>query len=196
MKTILNIDAILNVKPISFPFEHYIVDDILNIDYSNLVDTITDSSKYFQLLGEVCHFKKQILEKYKPHRFEDGMSTHARVNFALTEPDVEREIHYDDLSKIWTCVIYAHPVNSNGTVVYDGNERVGEIEWKVNRGLIFCPRSDPPTFHQIINTDKEKLRATFLINILNDDTGYKSNPAMFGQKDKQLVDRFIEQYNV
>ena len=146
---IINIDKILNAEPILEPWKHYVVDDILNYSFNNREEFMNDESLYFQLLGEINHYKHSILEKYKPIRLEKNQEleipdaeimTKGRIQFLHTEPNVEKEVHGDRPDKIWTCVVYCFPENNDGTVLnYNDRSVAKKIEWKQNRALIFCP---------------------------------------------------------
>ena len=186
---ILNIDKILKAvdRPISDPWDHYIVDDILNYEFLNEDNFTTDDNLYYQLTGELMVHKEKILSTYNPIRLTEEVegqlldkpieNTWPRVQW-LTQPAyADKEIHMDVVNKIWTCVVYCYPIKSNGTILIEGTPdniiNSKEVEWKQNRGVIFSPGTkNYPTWHKIIN-QTNKIRRAIAINILSSNNKLK-----------------------
>ena len=185
---IINFDKILNAisKPIHEPFTHYIVDDVLNsLDINN-------PNSWHQMIGELTEYKDIITDTYKPYRlFKDIYSgkdlkkihtdTWARIRLITNKPNIKREAHMDEVSKVWTCIVYCSPEKSDGTVLYKGETKNALcdkkiIEWKPNRGLIFSPGGKgSPTWHRVFNMHN-KLRKVVAINIVKSNPKLKFNP--------------------
>lgn len=164
---IINFDKILNPVVVKDPWTHYIVDDVLNYDFSNELNFIFDDDAYYQMTGELSCYKDKILEKYKPCRLKekDSVYTSSRVFWQIVQPKEVREIHMDHKDKIWTCVIYCY--GSDGTLLLDENKNFHtKVEWKQNRAIIFSPgtysKDDEVTWHQIENTTNEHRRVITL----------------------------------
>jgi len=195
---ILNIKKVLEAvnNPINDPWTHYIVDDILNYDFTYESSFVFDHDTFFQLIGELEYYRHEILKTYNPIRLrenaqgeprEEVKNTWARVNWLTEPPYVDREIHMDNINKIWTCVIYCHPVDNTGTVLIeaDGSTVAKEIEWKQNRALIFSPgNSNQPTWHKIINSTN-KTRRAIALNIQTNNDKLKV-PYYVYDRDQQL----------
>jgi hypothetical protein len=198
---ILNIKKLINSanEPILSPWTHYIVDDILNYDFTMESEFIFNNSLFFQLLGELSHYKDKILNTFKPIRIVESPNGHkqepaikntwARVNFLTENAYVDKEIHMDAVNKIWTCVIYCFPEKCNGTILIEGDpDKVissKEIEWKQNRAIVFSPGTkNYPTWHKIIN-NTNKTRRAITLNIISEEltsklpvTGYNKNQTL------------------
>ena len=187
---ILNIDKILKAveSPISDPWDHYIVDDVFNYQFSNEDNFITDDNLYYQLTGELMVHKEKILSTYSPirltedaygHRLNNPIeNTWPRVQWLKEYAYADKEIHMDDVNKIWTCVVYCYPTKCNGTVLIEGNPdniiKSKEVEWKQNRGVIFSPGTkNYPTWHKIIN-QTNKIRRAIALNILSSNYELKT----------------------
>lgn len=189
---IINIDKLLNPVKVTEPWTHYVVDDVLNYDFSNELKFIFDDDAYFQLIGEMTFFKSMILEKYDPIRLQTQHidSTQVRVFWQIEPPHIEKEIHMDHSSKIWTCVIYCY--GEDGTVLYDRDrQRHSQVEWKQNRAIIFSPGVDShkgsaePTWHQIVNTTPKHRRViTLNITSTNETMPVKTPTMSWRSKDK------------
>lgn len=77
---------------------------------------------------------------------------------------IDTDIHEDAPHKIFTIVIYISPEENTGTQVYDSNKNhIGEIEWKLNRALMFCPLTGI-TWHSYGSTTD---RYTLMYNLVN-----------------------------
>ncbi len=138
----LNIDGILKSKEIKQPFSHYVVDDVLDLDVSNLDNF--DEGLYHSLMDEFDSYQEVILDTFKPIRLEQNNKSdyHLCSQIALrnTSPNTTREIHGDSQNKIWSLVVYVSPEENTGTELFtDEWEYHSTIEWKVNRGLFFSP---------------------------------------------------------
>lgn len=176
-------DAIKN--PCNEPFTHYIVDDILNYDFSKEEEFLFNYSLYYQLLGELSEIKNDILEIYKPIRYQKPYNSWARVHWLSNKPNVEQEIHMDHHTKLWTLIIYCY--GSTGTYLLDENREFSkEVEWKQNRGLIFCPgfsdKNNPtrhfPTWHRVVNKHG-RVRRAIALNITSVDEPSKEITSAF-----------------
>ena len=177
---IINKKKIFNAinNPCNEPFTHYIVDDILNYDFSREEEFLFNYSLFYQLLGELSVIKNDILKIYKPVRFNDTWkepyNSWARVHWISCAPNVEQEIHMDHVTKLWTLIVYCY--GSTGTYLLDGNrEFYEEVEWKQNRGVIFCPGNTQfPTWHRIANKE-DRVRRVIILNILSEDDDNNSD---------------------
>lgn len=182
---ILNIKKLLNSvnNPVHKPWTHYVIDNILNYDFNIESEFVFNNSLYFQLLGELSHFKDKILHTFNPIRIVENPhgnkqepaieNTWARVNFLTEKPEADKEIHMDSQNKIWTCVIYCFPEECNGTVLIEGDPNnvisSTEVQWRQNRAIIFSPGTkNQPTWHKIINRTN-KTRRAITLNILSEE---------------------------
>lgn len=197
---IINIDKLLNPIKVSTPWTHYIVDDILNYDFSNELKFIFDDDTYFQLIGEMTFFKQAILDKYDPIRLKAQHidTTQVRVHWQIEPPHIEKEIHMDHSSKIWTCVIYCY--GEDGTVLYDESKQPHtKVEWKQNRAIIFCPGLDTTkieselTWHQIVNTTSKHRRViTLNITATNETMPVKTPTSVWRSKDTSELSKLYK----
>jgi hypothetical protein len=169
-------DAIKN--PCNEPFTHYIVDDILNYDFSKEEEFLFNYSLYYQLLGEFYTIKNDILKIYKPMRFREPYHSWARVHWLSSAPHTEQEIHMDHVTKLWTLVIYCF--GNTGTYLLDKNREFSkEVQWKQNRGLIFCPGDKHfPTWHRVVNKHR-RVRRAIALNITSEDEPSKEITSAF-----------------
>lgn len=192
---LLNKNKILKAfdNPYKEPWTHYIVDDVLNYDFTNEKEFIFNYSLYFQLLGEFDFIKKDILNVYKPIRLthnNDGSkrenpieNTWARIRWLANAPKIEQEIHMDHKTKIWTLIIYCY--GGTGTYLLDENREFSkEVEWKQNRGVIFSPGNNAfPTWHRVANKGN-KIRRVIALNITSDDDKLLDISSAFGDFQK------------
>lgn len=193
---ILNIDKLLNANLHTHPWKHYLVDDLLNYDFTDEEKFVKDNDMFFQLLGELTFYKDQILEYFNPIRYDknSNLPINTRVYWQIEDPFVEKEIHMDHKSKLWTCVIYAFPEKCNGTLLLDSNQNiVKEVPWKQNRAVIFSPgltHDDFPsekTWHQIINKT-DKIRRVITLNIVTPhDMPLKTPKQVWVSKGRKLL---------
>tara|TARA_R100000908_G_scaffold64443_1_gene48384 strand:+ start:1123 stop:1743 length:621 start_codon:yes stop_codon:yes gene_type:complete len=183
---LLNIDGILKSKEVKKPFSHYIVDDVLDLDVSNLDNF--DEGFYHSLMDEFNSYQKVILDTFKPIRLEQhnksGYHLSSHIGLRKTKPNTTREVHGDSQNKIWSLVVYLSPEVNTGTELFtDEWEYHSTVEWKVNRGLFFSPgptgslrekkklksnkgikKMDYNTLHRISN-NFDLPRITLLMNI-------------------------------
>jgi|14BtaG_2_1085337.scaffolds.fasta_scaffold00119_25 hypothetical protein len=191
---ILNKQKIFNAinRPRTKPFTHYVVDNILNYDFTNEEEFIFNYSLYHQLLGELSVIKNDILKIYNPIRiqqpFEDAdvSNTWSRVHWLTNGPHVEQEVHMDHYTKLWTLIIYCY--GSTGTYLLDKNKEFSkEVEWKQNRGLIFCPgNKHVPTYHRVVNKESN-IRRVITLNITSEDYPIKGLAQAFDKFNKIII---------
>jgi len=174
---LLNIDNIQTDNQNQKPWRHWIVDDILNYDFTN-IDFIKNENFYYQLLEEFDYHYPTILKKFKPNYYDLDLSKiKTSIRLGLSDAEVQRPIHNDYPSKIWSMVVYISPKKSDGTILYNRVRRLhSEVIWKQNRGLIFSPKDivGEVTPHQIVNRQK-KPRITFLFNLIDTSEVEKDN---------------------
>ena len=166
---IINIDKILDAKLIEEPWQHFIVDDVLNVDFSNL-KFLYDDSIYYQILGEFTHHKLKIMEKHRGDYSKSSSihDTQSIVRLDLVEPDKHIGKHIDKKPKIWSMVLYlSSDTFGTGTKLYskDWNEH-SQLIWKQNRALIFPvePPGITSQIHSVVNQTNNP-RLTMLFNI-------------------------------
>jgi len=179
-KKLININSILNAKLIEEPWPHYIVDDVVNLDFSKLSSFIRDDNLYNRLHEEFKTYLPSILDKFKPVRLDKDDEVFVDLRFMTTPPNDYGGIHGDNRQKVWTLIIYVWPKKSSGTVLWtnvslDENGDIvesdihSEIDWKVNRAIFFSPGDEKDgwvhTPHQIINASKEIGRLTLMFNV-------------------------------
>lgn len=187
---IININKLLNPIKVVEPWTYYVVDDVLNYDFSNELKFIFDDDAYFQLIGEMTFFKSMILERYDPIRmkYQDSSTPQIRVHWQIEPPYLEKEIHMDHSTKLWTCVIYCY--GEDGTLLYDQNKQMHtKVEWRQNRAIIFCPglatHGSEHTWHQIVNTTSNYRRViTLNITSNNDNMPIKTPTMSWRSKDE------------
>ncbi len=161
---IINFNKILKAfeTPLHEPFTHYVIDDVLStLDLDNW-DT------FHQMLGELDAHKDSVTDLYKPYRMYNDKSTGkefdkplvntwGRIRLLKSSPYAYQEPHMDEITKVWTCIVYCSPEEGDGTVLYKGGidnlHSEKKIEWKQNRALIFSPGGNKsPTWHRVINS--------------------------------------------
>ena len=166
---LININKILDAKLIEEPWPHYVVDDVLNLDFSNLKFLYNDSI-YYQIFGEFSYYKLPILEKHRGDYPKSKMihNTQSLVRLAQLQPNKKIDKHIDKKPKIWSMVLYISPDTfGTGTILH--NEKFFEhtqLIWKQNRALIFSvePPGITSQYHGAVNqTDNPRL--TMLFNI-------------------------------
>ena len=160
-KNLINIDNILNAEIIEEPWEHAVIDNIINIPvlWENLLTGYIPSTNSLDVLSEN---KDNILDKYGRYR---NLRKKTRITWgvSIVSPGDKYEIHNDGDIKIWSLVIYLFPKHGNGTLIYDRDKKlIKEVEWKQGRGLAFSP--DRNTWHSYANTT-DQFRATLNINV-------------------------------
>ena len=166
---LININKILDAKLIEEPWPHFIVDDVLNLDFSNLEFLYKDSI-YYQIFGEFVNYKISILEKYRSDYSKSKMihNTQSLVRLAQLEPNKKIDKHIDKKPKIWSMVLYISPDTfGTGTILH--NEKFFEhtqLIWKQNRALIFSvePPGITSQYHGAVNQTNNP-RLTMLFNI-------------------------------
>lgn len=181
------LDAINN--PCNEPWTHYVVDNVLNYDFTYEHEFIFNSSLYFQLLGEFDFIKKDILDIYNPIRLtykstsgekwkEPVKNTWARIRWLTSAPYAEQEIHMDHYTKLWTLIIYCY--GNTGTYLLDENREFSkEVKWLQNRGVIFAPGiKNIPTWHRVVN-NSNRVRRVIALNIVSEDEDLKDPSKSF-----------------
>tara|TARA_B100002019_G_C21080539_1_gene503564 strand:- start:39 stop:638 length:600 start_codon:yes stop_codon:yes gene_type:complete len=166
---LININKILDAKLIEEPWPHFIVDDVLNLDFSNLEFLYKDSI-YYQIFGEFVNYKISILEKYRGDYSKSAMinNTQSLVRLFNLLPNKEIASHIDKKPKIWSMVLYLSPDTfGTGTILH--NEKFFEhtqLIWKQNRALIFSvePPGITSQYHGAVNKTNNP-RLTMLFNI-------------------------------
>ena len=166
---IININKILDAKLIEEPWPHYVVDDVLNLDFSNLKFLYNDSI-YYQIFGEFSYYKLPILEKHRGDYPKSKMihNTQSLVRLAQLQPNKKIDKHIDKKPKIWSMVLYISPDTfGTGTILH--NEKFFEhtqLIWKQNRALIFSvePPGITSQYHGAVNQTNNP-RLTMLFNI-------------------------------
>ncbi len=166
---LININKILDAKLIEEPWPHFIVDDVLNLDFSNLEFLYKDSI-YYQIFGEFVNYKISILEKYRSDYSKSKMihNTQSLVRLAQLKPNKKIDKHIDKKPKIWSMVLYISPDTfGTGTILH--NEKFFEhtqLIWKQNRALIFSvePPGITSQYHGAVNQTNNP-RLTMLFNI-------------------------------
>ena len=156
-KNLINIDNILNAEIIEEPWEHAVIDNI--IDVALLCENL---QTFLCILAEN---KDMILEKYGRYRNQEE-KTWITWGIPIQTSGNVYPIHNDTSNKVWSLVIYLFPKHSNGTLLYDQNKKlVKEIEWKQGRGLAFsCDPREMKSWHSYTNTT-DQFRTTLNINI-------------------------------
>ena len=166
---LININKILDAKLIEEPWPHYVVDDVLNLDFSNLKFLYNDSI-YYQIFGEFSYYKLPILEKHRGDYPKSKMihNTQSLVRLAQLQPNKKIDKHIDKKPKIWSMVLYISPDTfGTGTILH--NEKFFEhtqLIWKQNRALIFSvePPGITSQYHGAVNQTNNP-RLTMLFNI-------------------------------
>mgnify|MGYP001261566400 CR=1 FL=1 len=166
---IIKINKILDAKLIEEPWPHYVVDDVLNLDFSNLKFLYNDSI-YYQIFGEFSYYKLPILEKHRGDYPKSKMihNTQSLVRLAQLQPNKKIDKHIDKKPKIWSMVLYISPDTfGTGTILH--NEKFFEhtqLIWKQNRALIFSvePPGITSQYHGAVNQTNNP-RLTMLFNI-------------------------------
>ena len=132
---------------------------------------------------DTLYLKNKILKIYNPIRFEEPYNSWARVHWLSSAPNVEQEIHMDHRTKLWTLIVYCY--GKTGTYLLDGNREFSkEVEWKQNRGVIFCPGNKHyPTWHRVANT-QNKIRRVIALNILSEESESKPITSAFYNHNK------------
>ena len=198
---LINIDKIMNAKPIDEPWQHFIVDDVINLDFTEINSFIKDDNLYYRLQDEFQTYLPSILDKFKPVRLDKDDEIFVDIRFISTPPDSYGGVHGDNLQKVWTIIIYAWPEKSSGTVLWtnvsldesphcydednDGLEihngdiiesvMHSEVDWKVNRAIFFSTGEKKDgwteTPHQIINASKDTGRLILMFNVFKSKLG-------------------------
>jgi len=123
-------------------------------DIKELADREKDNLRQFGYNTKSGHYVRWTHENLIPslvdhfHEFEVKRKYHAIVkaeHWSIHPPNFYYPKHIDAGHRIMTSVLYIHPEDNNGTVLYDGDE-VKEIEWKPNRLFLHCSL-DNVTYH-------------------------------------------------
>ena len=166
---LININKILDAKLIEEPWPHFIVDDVLSLDFSNLEFLYKDSI-YYQIFGEFVNYKISILEKYRSDYSKSKMihNTQSLVRLAQLEPNKKIDKHIDKKPKIWSMVLYiSSDTFGTGTSLHMPDWSVhSQLIWKQNRALIFSvePPGITSQYHGAVNQTNNP-RLTMLFNI-------------------------------
>ena len=166
---LININKILDAKLIEEPWPHFIVDDVLNLDFSNLEFLYKDSI-YYQIFGEFVNYKISILEKYRSDYSKSKMihNTQSLVRLAQLQPNKKIDKHIDKKPKIWSMVLYiSSDTFGTGTSLHMPDWSVhSQLIWKQNRALIFSvePPGITSQYHGAVNQTNNP-RLTMLFNI-------------------------------
>jgi len=166
---LININKILDAKLIEEPWPHYVVDDVLNLDFSNLKFLYNDSI-YYQIFGEFSYYKLPILEKHRGDYPKSKMihNTQSLVRLAQLQPNKKIDKHIDKKPKIWSMVLYiSSDTFGTGTSLHMPDWSVhSQLIWKQNRALIFPvePPGITSQIHSVVNQTNNP-RLTMLFNI-------------------------------
>jgi len=157
-----------------------IVDKLAELDKDDVQDTLwmTDILKITGLEKEV-----EIIVDAADHLikeldtvsigFEEKLSSNLgyfnNPRFSVTTEDSEdSEIHDEPSYKVMSLVIYLHPTESIGTLLYLENDEKTlhhEVEWEVNSALMFYTIPDR-TWHKYVTNNKRRFTLNFYFETL------------------------------
>ena len=120
-----------NMDPKLIEVLDYVVDDVLNLDFSNLKFLYNDSI-YYQIFGEFSYYKLPILEKHRGD-YPKSKMIHKKVNRFL-QPNKKIDKHIDKKPKIWSMVLYISS-DTFGTVHKSPYDRL-ECTLSINRYVL------------------------------------------------------------
>jgi hypothetical protein len=142
--------------------------DLINCGVSeDLVELIHDVSQEFLSILTNIH------SRYSNSRIFELYQTVTHINLDFS--GLPRDIHDDDLRKSVSIVVYLNPEENEATSLHLSNspESIVKIpEWKLNRGLIFCPEKNK-TWHSYQVKETKKVRFALAIFIENANANCK-----------------------
>ena len=103
-----------------------------------------------------------LLSEFTTHRPVGNMGKF--IHYAVTKADFLHDRHYDADFKIMSAVLYLGPEKNGGTVLYDGDEAVIEVEWKPNKLFVFCVM-DNLTWHHYYSEATRYTLNYFLVDM-------------------------------
>tara|TARA_B110000902_G_C14262777_1_gene570382 strand:+ start:767 stop:1219 length:453 start_codon:yes stop_codon:yes gene_type:complete len=103
-----------------------------------------------------------LLSEFTTHRPVGNMGKF--IHYAVTKADFLHDRHYDADFKIMSAVLYLGPEKNGGTVLYDGDEAVIEVEWKPNKLFVFCGM-DNLTWHHYYSEATRYTLNYFLVDM-------------------------------
>lgn len=118
------------------------------------------------------HLSEEFLKSlFHTHRGHQNLSDHVHIkhNFNLF---AKAGIHEDVPAKVFSTVVYVHPLHECGTLIYssdDGNSLEHIVNWKPNRAFIFAPL-DKVTWHDFMKIDPDNERITIDYNLIRDES--------------------------
>ena len=89
------------------------------------------------------------------------------IHYAVTPAGLDHPMHHEGDHKIMSAVLYLHPEDNGGTVLYNPDKSFSyEVEWKPNRLFVFCGKSDV-THHSYYSTSTRYTLNYFLVDPSN-----------------------------
>ena len=134
-----------------------------NHDWDQVGLSTQKGNEYCQILDD---HKEEILVKYG--RYRNGENLFVKSELSFTPTGRGMVIHDENVSKIWSMVLYIYPKLSVGTVLYDHNQRYHTtVEWNPNRAIAFSCQ-DNITWHSYSNMSMD-VRVTLNFYIFSED---------------------------
>jgi hypothetical protein len=142
--------------------------DLINSGVSeDLVELIYDISQEF------LNLLTQIHSRYSNFRSFESYQVVPNINMDFS--GLPRDVHYDAPRKSISIVVYLDPDDNEATSLHLDNTSESIVktpEWKLNRGLIFCPEKNK-TWHSYRVKESKKVRFTLVIFIENSNANSK-----------------------
>lgn len=120
------------------------------------------SKKYPELYTTLSENCESMIKKYLAlsNQINWTNKNHFVFDLVRCEPKYAYQKHRDHEAKIVSIVVYIHPSEANGTILFDANDNEYNVVWKPNRALIFT--SGCGGMHKYINTTESN---RFSLNI-------------------------------
>lgn len=89
--------------------------------------------------------------------------------FHILPPNISpQKVHDEAYDKSISVVVYLYPIVSTGTMLYASKDRssfVKEVEWKINRAMIFCGKENV-TWHDFYSREEPRVTLNFFVRRL------------------------------
>jgi hypothetical protein len=108
---------------------------------------ISDNSLYDELNNQI---RSQLSKVLIPSDFD---KLYVLCDLVQCDPLYAYHKHVDHKDKLITIVVYLHPIDGTGTVLYDSEDNQYEVSWKPNRAVMFL--SNPNYLHSYSNKSNE-----------------------------------------
>jgi len=108
-------------------------------------------------------------------KFENYVSI---PSFHILPPETPwQKIHDEAYDKTASIVVYLYPNESDGTTLYQKNDRNSEnieVEWKQNTAMLFCGEKGV-TWHDFRSTKNPRVTLNFFLRTQNDSDSFEEN---------------------